>query len=137
MTLYKIKIFTLCYLFPPQKKPTTKKPKGDGALPAAKFYGPVEPAAALRSIKEAAKESGKPTLKQDFTHSNQANPEKSTPAASRQNGKKCTAQFGCNNFAAFSEKSGTLYCRNHKPKHIPVTSIHESESKVAGKKKNS
>ena len=37
----------------------------------------------LEVIKEAAKESGKPTLKQAFTYSNQANPEKSTPAASK------------------------------------------------------
>ena len=67
-------MFTLCYFFFPENKP------------AAKFYGPVEPAAALRSIKEAAKESGKPTLKQALTHSNPANPQKSTAAASKKKG---------------------------------------------------
>ena len=71
----------LSFFFP--KSPPLKNRKGDGPLPAAKFYGHAEPAAASRSIKEAAKESAKPTLKQAFSSSTPENPQKSIPMASK------------------------------------------------------
>jgi len=103
-------------------------------LPPAQFYGP-QPAAAITTMKEAAK----PSLKEAFSSASTipAIPEKSDPLPSKNKGKKCTAHFGCKLFAAFiEEKSGTLYCRDHKPKHIPVTSINHSQNKSTAEKKS-
>ena len=88
-------------------------------------------------MKEAAKQSAKPSLKQAFSETNPEILENSNPLPSKNKGKKCTAHFGCKLFAAFiEEKSGTLYCRDHKPKHIPVTPIHHSQNKLTAKKKS-
>ena len=86
------------------------------------------------------KEAAKPSLKEAFSEVSTdpaAIPEKSDPLPTKNKGKKCTAHFGCKLFAAFiEEKSGTLYCRDHKPKHIPVTSINHSQNKSTAKKKS-
>ena len=116
------------------QKSEPKQKKQDGPLPAAKFYGATPPAAALKSCKE----SGTPTLKEAFSKTSTTQTlDQQIPQASKQKGKKCTAHFGCSNFAAFTEESGTLYCRDHKPKSIPVQSVKTSQTKVSTRKKNS
>ena len=113
-------------------KPQPKKQKEDGLLPAAKFYCPIPPPPALK----ASKECSKPTLKDAFSKSSTTptQNQQSTPRTSKPKGKKCTAQFGCSNFACFTEKSGTLYCRDHKPKGIPITPFQSQEAKTTRKK---
>ena len=127
--------FVLCfYLF--SKSLSRKKTSKMGLYQQQSFMRDtcVTPAAALKSCKE----SGKPTLKEAFTKTSttQSLPQQ-IPQASKPKGKKCTAHFGCSNFAAFTEESGTLYCRDHKPKSIPVQSLKTSQTKVSSRKKNS
>ena len=52
--------------------------------------------------------------------------------------KKCTSHFGCTNVAIAQEQSesGTLYCREHKPKQVPVLPIKNAEKKPSSKKKS-
>ena len=109
-------------------KPKQKKQKEDGPLPAATFYGLIPPAAALKA-------SIKPSLKDAFSKSSTTpSLNQQIPKTSNPKGKKCTAQFGCSNVARFTEKSGTFYCTNHKPKGVPVTPIQTQESKANRKK---
>ena len=98
-------------------------------MPAATFYGPIPPAAALNA-------SNKPSLKDAFSKSSTtpSHNQQNIPQTSKPKGKKCTAQFGCSNVACFTEKSGTFYCANHKPKGIPVTPIQSQETKMNRKK---
>ena len=117
-------------LFP--QKPILKKTKADGPVPSAKFYGATPPSALLKS----AKDCEKPSLKEAFQEKSSApKAQASITQPSKQKGKKCTAHFGCLNFAVFTEESGTLYCRDHRPKHIPVTLIKTAEGKATGRKK--
>jgi len=123
--------FFICFYYFSKSLSRNKK-KQDGPLPAAKFYGATPPAAALKSCKESAT----PTLKEAFSKSSTTQTlHQQIPQASKQKGKKCTAHFGCSNFAAFTEESGTLYCRDHKPKSIPVQSVKTSQTKVSTRKK--
>ena len=52
--------------------------------------------------------------------------------------KRCTAHFGCTYVAMAQEQSesGTLYCREHKPKQVPVLPIKNAEKKPPSKKKS-
>ena len=104
------------------------KKKQEGPLAAAKFYGDTPPAAAVKS--------SKPTLKEAFDlKSTTATVAQDKPQTARSKGKKCTAQFGCFNLAAFTEPgSGTLYCKEHKPK-IPVQSIRSTQAKSSNRRK--
>ena len=113
----------------PHFKPQSEKE--DGPVTAAKFYGAVPPAVSLKIM-----QGPRPSLKEAFsaTASNQQNtqqiPKKNTRA------KKCTAQFGCSNVAVAQEpQSGTLYCRDHKPKQVLVEPINLHDRKVAAKRK--
>ena len=86
------------------------------------------------------KDSAKPTLKEAFNVKStcvNAGEKSSATAPKKQQGKKRTAHFGCPNIAAFTEKSGTLFCREHKPNQVQVTQIKTTESKPVGKKKAS
>ena len=103
-----------------------------GLVPAKTFYGAVDPSTSLKVMK------GVPTLKAAFAArvpedaSQQTSKEQSSKKQNR--GKTCTAHFGCNNIAVFSEDSGTLFCRDHKPKNVPTKSI--AGDKQTGKSKN-
>ena len=104
------------------------------SLSSAKFYGATPPSALLRS----ALANEKPSLKQAFEQQSSAPKGQASSnlnQTSKQQGKKCTAHFGCANVAVFTEDSGTLYCRDHKPKQIPVTNIKTADSKLTGKKR--
>ena len=48
--------------------------------------------------------------------------------------KKCTAHFGHNNNAVFEEKSGTLFCREHKPKKVPFPHVNVDKTQPKKKK---
>ena len=111
-----------------------KKPKEDGPLLSAKFYGATPPSALLKS----GIHNERPTLKQAFNQESSAAKGSSTliKQPSKQTGKKCTSQFGCANIAVYTESSGTLYCRDHKPKQISVTKIKPAESKQTARRKN-
>ena len=51
-------------------------------------------------------------------------------------GKKCTAHFGCANMAVSQEPvSGTLYCKEHKPKQVTVQPFNIQEKKKCYQKK--
>ena len=50
-------------------------------------------------------------------------------------GKTCTAHFGCRNIAVYTEDSGTLYCRDHRPKAVPTKSIAGDKQHAKSKKK--
>ena len=79
----------------------------------------------------------RPSLKEAFsgTASYQGTtPQQNTKKTSR--GKKCTAHFGCANIATSQEpQSGTLYCRDHKPKQVTVQAINLLDRKNAAKRK--
>ena len=89
------------------------------------------------ALLKSAKDCEKPSLKQAFQEKLSAPKAQasSNTQPSKQKGKKCTAHFGCANFAVFTEESGTLYCRDHRPKHIPVALIKTAEGKATGRNK--
>ena len=93
-------------------------------MPAKSFYGAMDPTTSLKVIK------GTPTLKAAFAAQlpEQSFQETSKAQSSRNNsrGKTCTGHFGCNNIAVFREDSGTLFCRDHKPKQVPTKPILEN-----------
>ena len=104
-----------------------------GPVPAKTFYGAVDPSTSLKLMK------GAPTLKGAFAArlpddaAQQTSKEQSSNKPNR--GKTCTAHFGCRNIAAFTEDSGTLYCRDHKPKAVPTKSIVGDKQHAKSKKK--
>ena len=117
------------FLFLPHFKPQSEKQ--DGPLTAGKFYGPVAPAISLKIM-----QGPRPSLKEAFsgTASNQETPQQIPKKTTR--GKKCTAHFGCSNIATSQEpQSGTLYCRDHKPKQVTVQAINLLDRKIAAKRK--
>ena len=100
----------------------------EGAVPAKSFYGAVDPTLALKVLK------GVPSLKAAFTA---GMPDSKPPPAQKQTkekrkGKTCTGYFGCTNLAVFQEPSGTLFCRDHKPKQVQTVVI-QSEKSAAKK----
>ena len=117
------------FLFLPHFKPQSEKQ--DGPLTAGKFYGPVAPAISLKIM-----QGPRPSLKEAFsgTASNQETTQQIPKKTTR--GKKCTAHFGCSNIATSQEpQSGTLYCRDHKPKQVTVQAINLLDRKIAAKRK--
>ena len=117
------------FLFLPHFKPQSEKQ--DGPLTAEKIYGPVAPAISLKIM-----QGPRPSLKEAFsgTASNQETPQQIPKKTTR--GKKCTAHFGCSNIATSQEpQSGTLYCRDHKPKQVTVQAINLLDRKIAAKRK--
>ena len=89
-----------------------------GPVPAKTFYGAVDPSTALKIIK------GVPMFKAVFAPCvpedafNETSKEQSSKKQNR--GKTCTAHFRCRNISVFSEDSGTLFCRDLKPKSVPT-----------------
>ena len=117
------------FLFFPHFKPQSEKE--DGPVTAAKFYGAVAPAISLKIM-----QGPRPSLKEAF--SGTASNEQTTQQIPKKNtrGKKCTAHFGCSNVAVSQEpQSGTLYCRDHKPKQVLVEPINLHDRKAAAKRK--
>ena len=88
-------------------------------MPAKSFYGAIDPTLALKVLK------GAPTLKGAFT----AGVQESTPPLTQPNkkekkkGQSCTGYFGCKNLAQYQEASGTLYCKEHRPKQVQTLII--------------
>ena len=118
------------FLFLPHFKPQSEKQ--DGPLTAGKFYGPVAPAISLKIM-----QGPRPSLKEAFsgTASNQGTTPQQNPKKTSR-GKKCTAHFGCaNNATAQEPVSGTLYCKDHKPKQVTVQAINLLDKKPAAKRK--
>ena len=60
---------------------------------------------------------------------------KEQPSKKQNHGKSCTAHFGCRNVAVYTEDSGTLYCRDHRPKAVPTKSIAGDKQHAKSKKK--
>ena len=80
-----------------------------------------------------------PTLNGFFEGTNTANlktaDEAPEPKKLRSVGKKCTVHFGCPIKAVYTEQnSGTLYCKEHKPRSVTVTNIPASTSVKKPKK---
>ena len=79
----------------------------------------------------------RPLLKEAFsgTASNQGTTPQQIPKKTSWR-KKCTAHFGCANNATSQEhSSGTLYCKDHKPKQVTVQAINLLDKKPAAKRK--
>ena len=81
-----------------------------------------------------------PTLKAAFAASlpedtsQQTTKEQTSKKPNR--GKTCSGHFGCNNIAVFREDSGTLLCRDHKPKSVPTKPIvDDKQTAKSGKRK--
>ena len=102
-------------------------------VPSKTFYGAVDPSTSLKVMK------GAPTLKGAFAA---RLPEdaaeqicKEHPSKKQNCGKSCTAHFGCRNLAVFTEDSGTLYCRDHKPTNVPTKAIAVDKQHAKSSKK--
>ena len=103
-------------------------------MAAKTFYGSVDPALALKVLQKQS--APRPTLKGAFTAkppstlepTEQPQPKKTTRE------KQCTGHFGCSNLAVFKEASGTLYCRDHKPKSVPVANVFVAKKKQTKRK---
>ena len=48
--------------------------------------------------------------------------------------KLCNGFFGCKNIATSKEASGTLFCRDHKPKNVPLESVLVEKKKSVKKR---
>ena len=92
-------------------------------MPAKIFYGAVDLAISLKVLKSAT--APKPTLKAAFTASAHSTSEGTAEVQQKKSTheKLCSGHFGCTNVTVFKENSGTLHCREHKPKHVPVVPI--------------
>ena len=67
----------------------------------------------------------KPTLKADF-HATAHSTFEGTGKVQQKKStcdKLCSGNFGCTNVAFFKDNSGTLYCKDHKPKQVPGAPI--------------
>ena len=118
------------FLSLPHFKPQSEKL--DGPVTAGKFYGPVAPAVSLKIM-----QGPRPSLKDAFsgTASNQGATTQQIPKKTSL-GKKCTAHFGCAKTAVSIEPvSGTLYCKDHKPKQVTVEPINLQDKKSSAKRK--
>ena len=118
------------FLSLPHFKPQSEKL--DGPVTAGKFYGPVAPAVSLKIM-----QGPRPSLKDAFsgTASNQGPTTQQIPKKTSR-GKKCTAHFGCADTAVSQEPvSGTLYCKDHKPKQVTVQPINLQDKKSSAKRK--
>ena len=118
------------FLSLPHFKPQSEKL--DGPVAAGKFYGPVAPAVSLKIM-----HGPRPTLKYAFsgTDSKEGPTAQQIPKKTSR-GKKCTAHFGCANMAVSQEPvSGSLYCKEHKPKQVTVQPINIQEKKKCYQKK--
>ena len=107
-------------------------PAQEAPVPAKTFYGAVDPVISLKFLKSAT--APKPTLKAAFTASTHSTSEGIRTAEVQQKKsareKLCSGHFGCTNVAVCKETSGTLYCREHKPKHVPVEQIFVEKKKM-------
>ena len=91
----------------------------EGPVPAKSFYGDVDPITSLKVLKAV------PTLKSAFSsRAGEVKESPKEPATKKNKGKSCSGYFGCKNNASFVEQSsGTVYCRDHRPKQIPTVAI--------------
>ena len=116
-------LLTLSVSYPflslPHFKPQSEKL--DRPVAAGKFYGPVAPAVSLKIV-----HGPRPSLKDAFsgTDSKEGPTAQQIPKKTSR-GKKCTAHFGCANMAVYQEQSGTLYCKEHRPKQVLVVPINQ------------
>ena len=81
----------------------------------------------------------RPSLKEAFSPTDikgQSTADKTQKTNTR--AKTCTSHFGCTDVAIAQEQSesGALYCREHKPKQVPVLPIKNAEKKPSSKKKS-
>ena len=93
-------------------------------MPAKSFYGAIDPTLALKVLK------GAPTLKGAFTAGVQDCKAPSTQQKKKEKkkGQSCTGYFGCQNLAQYQEASGTLYCKEHRPKQVQTLIITSDKS---------
>ena len=91
----------------------------EGPVPAKSFSGDVDPITSLKVLKAV------PTLKSAFSsRAGEVKESPKEPATKKNKGKSCSGYFGCKNIASFvEESSGTVYCRDHRPKQIPTVAI--------------
>ena len=91
----------------------------EGPVPTKSFYGDVDPITSLKVLKAV------PTLKSAFSaRAGEVKESPKEPATKKNKGKSCSGHFGCKNIASFvEESSGTVYCRDHRPRQIPTVAI--------------
>ena len=121
---------THCSLFFPFYTSNPSKAQAQEApMPSKTFYGAVDPTLALKVLKQQAAQT--PTLKGAFqTKHPSSTAETKKPARD----KLCNGFFGCKNIATFKETSGTLFCRDHKPKNVPLETVQVEKKKSLKKK---
>ena len=73
------------------------------------------------------------TLKDAFSGAVSQGPTAKTIPTKIFRGKKCTAHFGIANMAVSQEQSGTLYCREHRPKQVPVALLKHADKNFLAK----
>ena len=77
----------------------------------------MDPAVSLRVLKAV------PTLKAAFSQRDADDLSQNVQQKKTRATKKCIAHFGCTSTAVFQETSGTLFCKEHKPKQVAVTPV--------------
>ena len=106
-----------------------------GPVPSKTFYGPVDPSTSLKVLKGAPTLILKGAFAARLPKDAAQQKSKEQPSKKQNHGKSSTAHFGCRNVAVYTEDSGTLYCRDHRPKAVPTKSIMGDKQHAKSKKK--
>ena len=127
--------FAHCSLFFPFYTSNPSKAQAQEApMPSKTFYGAVDPTLALKVLKQQAATAQTPTLKGAFQAKNPSSTETTAETKKPARDKLCNGFFGCKNIATFKETSGTLFCRDHKPKNVPLETVQVEKKKSLKKK---
>ena len=91
----------------------------EGPVLAKSFYGDVDPITSLKVLKAV------PTLKSAFSaRAGEVKESPKEPATKKKQREELQCYFGCKNIASFvEESSGTVYCRDHRPRQIHTVAI--------------
>ena len=103
-------------------------------MPSKTFYGAVDPTLALKVLKQQAATAQTPTLKGAFHAKHPSSSESTAETKKPARDKLCNGFFGCKNIATSKEASGTLFCRDHKPKNVPLESVLVEKKKSVKKR---
>ena len=128
-------ILTHCSLFFPFYTSNPSKAQAQEApMPSKTFYGAVDPTLALKVLKQQAATAQTPTLKGAFQAKHPSSTETTAETKKPARDKLCNGFFGCKNIATFKETSGTLFCRDHKPKNVPLETVQVEKKKSLKKR---
>ena len=126
---------THCSLFFPfYTSNPSKAPAQEAPMPSKTFYGAVDPTLALKVLKQQAATAQTPTLKGAFQAKHPSSTETTAETKKPARDKLCNGFFGCKNIATFKETSGTLFCRDHKPKNVPLETVQVEKKKSLKKR---